>query len=186
MKSNAFFIILISIVLLGCSGDPYDKYVGYWQKKDVKHYEVLQINKDGETYLMNDNIFRETDAFGRKKNATVLKKSEGQFSVENGFGSIVLGLSEDGNTLHAASHTFVKISEDEISSILEKIAREKKDKEKNKTLCDALSSEYKEATAMLSQTDMGYKERNEKRKALNEATKEKAKTIPGCRPGFFW
>lgn len=186
MKFASIIVILSSIILFGCSGDPYDKYVGYWKKKEAKHHEVLQISKDGETYLMNDNIFRETDAFGRKKSATVLKKSEGQLSVEHGFGSIVLGLSEDGKLLHAANQAFSKISEDDVSTIREKIAQEKKAMEKDKALCDALSSEYKEANTKLSQTDMDYKERNEKRTELNEATKQKANAIPNCRPGFFW
>lgn len=186
MKFTTFLIIFSAITLLGCSGDPYDKYIGYWEKKDAKRHEILQISKDGETYLMNDNIFRETDAFGRKKNATVLKKSEGQFSVENGFGSIVLGLSEDGKTLHAANQSFVKISDDAVSTIREKIAQEKKESAEHKTLCDALAQEYKEANTALSQADLNYRDRTEKRKALNEATKEKAKAIPNCRPGFFW
>jgi hypothetical protein len=92
MKTRFIFAALTFIFLAGCSGDPYEKYIGYWKKNDAKYPQVLQIYKDGETYLLNHNVFQETDFAGNKKNAMVLKKSEDQLSVENGFGSATLGL----------------------------------------------------------------------------------------------
>ena len=56
---------LITLVLTACS-KPYDKYVGYWQLEDTKYPKILEIRKeDKDTYLVNENIFRDTDLLGK-------------------------------------------------------------------------------------------------------------------------
>ena len=186
MKLSALIAALTILFLMGCSGDPYDKYIGYWERKDVEHHEVLQVSRDGETYLMNDNILRETDMFGKPKKAMVLKKSEGQLSVENGLGSVMLGISEDGKTLRASNQEFRKITEDEVAVIQQKVAKETADFEKNKSLCEAITTEYQAASNAINQENLPLQDRTVKRKALQDATKEKAQAIPNCKPGFFW
>lgn len=186
MKIVSFLLTLGFVFLSGCSSDPYEKYVGYWERKDVEHKEVLQISRDGETYLMNDNILRETDMFGKPKKAMVLRKSEGQLSVENGLGSVMLGISEDGETLRASNREFKKITEDEVAVIQQKVAKETADFEKNKSLCEAITTEYQAASNAINQENLPLQDRTEKRKALQDATKKKAQAIPNCKPGFFW
>ena len=67
---------LITLVLTACS-KPYDKYVGYWQLEDTKYPKILEIRKeDKDTYLVNENIFRDTDLLGKAKKETVLEKTE--------------------------------------------------------------------------------------------------------------
>lgn len=178
--------ILVSIVLFGCSGDPYEQYIGHWERKGVEHPAILQITKDGDSYLMNDNILQEKDMLGRSKKAIVLKKSEGQLSVENGFGSVMLGISEDGKTLRVSNQEFSRISDQEVSAIKEMAAKEKAEFEKNKSLCEAITREYQDAVNSINKENLGLQERTAKRAALKDATIEKAKSVPKCNPGFFW
>ena len=186
MKLASILTVFCAFTLFGCSGDPYDKYIGYWERNDVEHHEVLQVSRDGETYLMNDNILRETDMFGKPKKAIVLKKSEGQLSVENGLGSVMLGISEDGKTLRASNREFTKITDEEVAVIRQKVAKETADFEKNKSLCEAITDEYQAASNAINQENLPLQDRTAKRKALQDATKEKAQAIPNCKPGFFW
>ena len=74
MKLASILTMFCAFTLFGRSGDPYDKYIGYWERKDVEHHEVLQVSRDGETYLMNDNILRETDIFGKPKKSDCIEK----------------------------------------------------------------------------------------------------------------
>lgn len=186
MKLTALIAALTILFLMGCSADPYAKYIGYWERTDVEHHEVLQVSRDGETYLMNDNILRETDMFGKVKKAMVLRKSEGQLSVENGLGSVMLGISEDGKTLRASNREFRKITDKEVAVIQQKVAKETADFEKNKSLCEAITAEYQAASNAINQENLPLQDRTEKRTALKDATTEKAKNIPNCKPGFFW
>lgn len=186
MRIASLLLILASTAFFGCSRDPYDGYIGYWERKDAKRHEVLQISKDGDSLLMNDNILNETDAFGRPKKAMVLRKSEGQLSVENGFGAVILGLSEDGQTLRAANQEFGKVSEAHVEKLKEKIANDKAEFQKNKALCDEITKEHKDATNALNKEKLPIEELRKKRLELKDATIEKAKQVPKCQPGFFW
>lgn len=186
MKIKFIIASILSFFLLGCSGDPYEKYIGYWKKKDSKHPQVLQISKDGETYLLNNNIFQETDFSGNKKKSAVLKKSENQLFVENGMGSATLGLSGDEKTLHIANMEYAKISQSELESIKSEVEENKIKKEKNKKLCEEINAEYKVATKELSESGIDYREKNEKNREITTVFKEKIKEITNCNIGIFW
>ena len=186
MKFKLLIASIFTFVLFGCSGDPYEKYIGYWKMNDAKYPQVLQISKDGETYLLNNNVFQENDFAGNKKKPAVLKKSENQLSVENGMGSVTLGISADSKTLHAANKEYTKISESEFQIIKNEVDAEKLQKEKNKELCKALNNEYDSATKELENSSIGFSEKNEQRKTITNNFKEKAKEIPKCTIGLFW
>lgn len=186
MKTRFIFAALLITLLAGCLGDPYEKYIGYWKKNDTKYPQVLQIYKDGETYLLNHNVFQETDFRGNKKNAVVLKKSENQLSVENGFGSTTLGLSDDNKTLHAANMQYTKISSSEFDKLKSEIEVAKKQKEENKTLCAALNEEYKASKKGVDESELDYAVKGQANTALLSAFKEKAKEIPDCHIGLLW
>ena len=186
MKIKLLIASILSVFLLGCSGDPYEKYIGYWKKNDAKYPQVLQISKDGETYLLNNNVFQTTDFAGNKKKPSVLKKSENQLSVENGMGSTTLGLSGDSKTLHAANMEYTKISESEFEAIKSEVEAEKKQKETNTELCKKLNNEYDSATKELENAGLSFTEKGEKLKVIVAAFKEKAKDIPKCNIGLFW
>ena len=69
-----FLLTLLALALTACS-KPYDKYIGYWQLEDTKYPKILEIRKeDKDTYLVNENIFRDTDLLGKTKKETVLEK----------------------------------------------------------------------------------------------------------------
>ena len=103
---------LITLVLTACS-KPYDKYVGYWQLEDTKYPKILEIRKeDKDTYLVNENIFRDTDLLGKAKKETVLEKTEKEeLGVNNGLTVIPFNLSDDGKTLRIRDQKYTKISE---------------------------------------------------------------------------
>ena len=186
MRIKLLIASILSIFLLGCSGDPYEKYLGYWKKNDTEYHQVLQISKDGETYLLNDNVFQETNFAGNKKKPSVLKKSENQLSIENGFGGVTLGISKDSKTLHAANMEYTKISPSEFETIKSEVEAERKQNEQNKVLCKTLNDEYSAATKEVDSSDLDLTEKGQKRKNVVDSFKEKAKAIPKCTIGLFW
>ena len=108
-----FLLTLLALALTACS-KPYDKYIGYWQLEDTKYPKILEIRKeDKDTYLVNENIFRDTDLLGKTKKETVLEKTEKEeLGVNNGLTVIPFNLSDDGKTLRIRDQKYVKISED--------------------------------------------------------------------------
>ncbi len=127
MKKVLFLAIFL--LLSGCSGDPYKDYLGLWERTDQKRHEVMEISQDGETILMNDNILRETDFFGEKKRARVLKKNEGQLSIGTGLGSAQFGLSEDRNILRVADLEYKRIDSNRLKEIKAEVEKEKQERE---------------------------------------------------------
>jgi len=108
-------LVIVILVLSGCSNDPYEKYIGFWEKQDIKETVIMEIIKDGETILMNMNIFR-------NKKPQVLNKSEGKLSIASIFGTIQLGLSEDKNILHMERSNYKHLSKNEVEQIKTKRA----------------------------------------------------------------
>ncbi len=120
----------------------------------------------------------------------VLKKSEGQLSINRGFGSVVqFGLSEDKDTLMVADQSYKRISINRLNEIKEDIKNKKEEREKNNALCSSLIEEYKEKKNII----MGSYENNweiskedrvvrdAKLQELLDLYKPKEKTIPNCR-----
>ena len=106
-------LAFLALALTACS-KPYDKYIGYWQLEDTKYPRILEIRKeDKDTYLVNENIFRDTDSLGKAKKETVLEKTEKEgLGANNGLTVIPFNLSDDGKTLRIRDQKYVKISED--------------------------------------------------------------------------
>ena len=72
----------------------------YWLLAIRRHQvsKILEIRKeDKDTYLVNENIFRDTDLLGKAKKETVLEKTEKEeLGVNNGLTVIPFNLSDDG------------------------------------------------------------------------------------------
>jgi hypothetical protein len=165
-----FLLTLCALVLTACS-KPYDKYIGYWKADGTKSPRILQIyQEDKETYLVNENIFAETDSFGNKKNATVLEKKENELAVNNGFGLITFNVSDDGKTLRIGNRQYSKISDDEAKIALD-----------NKKSCDALRVEYMEATKSFNLFARDTEKNKQEKIKADYAAKQK--TISDCN--FF-
>lgn len=173
----AFFVM--AVALAGCGKDPYASYVGLWQRQGVDFPQVMQISKDGETYLVNDNILQAKDFFGNDKKPNVLTKSEGQLMGNNGLASFPLGLSEDQNTLHVEGQEYKRIAPDQLDKIKAKIESDRVAAEKNRELCKSLNNDYSEKIKKL-QENKNFSERMNQQRDLGQEFQAKAKEIPLC------
>lgn len=181
MYKTTTIVVLLGLFISGCSKDPYNDYLGLWQRVGSDHKEVLEIAKDGDTYLINDNILQSKDFYGHDKKPMVLKKQEGQLSVETGLGSLQLGLSADKNTLHVSGRSYSKISTEQLSEIRSQIKEAEVEREKNKSLCNAMNEEYKKQKRQIHEASgSDWKKRNEQGRLLLENFRVNAKEIPTC------
>ncbi len=185
MKNKFTLITMLCFFLFGCGDDKYADYIGLWQMSDTSYPKVAKISKDGETYLLNENVLQEKDFFGHKKKSMVLKQSENQLSIENGLGSITLGISADGKTLHIANHEYTKIDEKKLNEIQSAIEKEKLEKEKNQGLCKALDEQYQQEKNTIMAGKYSFSEQRTKITELSKKLKEQSKSIPNCTL-FFW
>ena len=119
--------LLLSVIpillLTACSSSSnYSEYMGYWQQDDVKsNAKVAKIYQDGDTYLMDANIYTDKTTSVRNAAPAVLTANEDKLSWSTGMGSAELGLSDDGSTLYVANNTFTKIDEAKANEIGEKL-----------------------------------------------------------------
>lgn len=179
-RMKTLFLVL-AFIFSGCSRDPYASYIGLWQLQDSGAFpQVLQITKDGDTYLADENILRTTDFFGNKKKSMVLKKSEGQLAVDTGMGSAQLGLSADKNTLHAMNQEYKKISSDTLEKIKAKIDQDRIAAQKNSELCKTLNDGYVQEKSKLVGEYRNIVERSKQERELGQKYLAKAKEIPNC------
>jgi hypothetical protein len=180
MLRTATLYVLAVLVLVGCSGDPYARYIGLWQLQDSPWPKVLEITKDGDTYLADENVLSTKDIFGNVKKPMVLKKSEGQLSVDTGLGSAELGLSEDENTLHAMDREYKRITSGELQTIQAKIEQDRVEAEKNKELCKTMNDDYVKEKSKLTAMYRDLSERTKQQRELGQKFLAKAKEIPSC------
>jgi hypothetical protein len=120
-----YLLIIVSLLLSACSGDPYEKYLGFWEhQKDSGQDAVMEIKKDGEAFLMTGSVFGTIDVFTGEielPEPIVLKKSEGQLSLVTSSGDFPFGLSENENILRLEQQSFKKIDNDRFNEIKAKI-----------------------------------------------------------------
>ena len=174
--------MILVFMLAGCSGDPYENYLGYWEYQiDGVTKRAMSIKKDGDSILLDRNIFN-------KRKPDVLTKMDGQLSLH---GMVTLGLSKDGESLHYDRKTYNRISEKRVSEITiergEKKARAKKEAElakilrnKNKKLCNALHEEKINKLNNLSKHGYSNQEMSAKINSITSEYKVKLKAINKC------
>lgn len=186
LKTLGAFLLIATIT--GCfGGDPFEGYLGKWEKQGTKNPVVLEITRDGEMLLLNDNILRQKDFFGREKQPIVLKKSNEQLVLEAGFANATLGLSEDGSILRIADEAYSKISDSQYNQLFAQLEAERIEKEKNKKLCDELSAEYKkERQELVKSLANDWQKRNAEIKELEKEYGEKQKEIADCNSLLFF
>ena len=198
---------LMSLLLLGCSGDPYEKYYGLWERQNTKKVEFIKISRDGETVLMTDRLLDyKLSIFGRKKEKqdnriTTLNQKDGKLSLETGFGGIQFGLSEDENTLRFDNRAYNRIDETRLKEANLEFDRKFEENKKNKEQCKILREDYRKERAAISEKQKSkdfYSGKTNKeiqkqfavlksqRKSLEKQYKTKAKEINSCNlVGFF-
>jgi len=92
-------------MLSGCSGDPFENYLGLWESQDGRNV-VIEVSRDGESIIANVITYN-------KKETIVLTKSEGQLSLHGA----TLGLSEDKNTLRKYKKAYRRIDDNRFNHI---------------------------------------------------------------------
>jgi|APSaa5957512535_1039671.scaffolds.fasta_scaffold04481_8 hypothetical protein len=173
---NKIYLIIFISFLVGCSSDPYEEYIGYWESSK----KIIEISKNGETILLDENIFN-------KNKANVLTKSDGALSLASFLGQIQLGLSEDRNTLLLGNKSFEKIDKkrvEELNSTCETL--KKKYKEDNKVITDNFDrrqveiEKIKDHMEKLTQGAENKSNNWSEWRKLKSDFQTKTKDIPGC------
>jgi len=125
MKLHITISFILATTLIACSGDSLNSYVGLWERTNSQFVRVLEISKDGDTYLIDDDILYDKDFLGNKKAPHVLTKSDGKLSIQRAFGSTQLALSKDKKTLRLADRSYKKISISRLNEIKAEEAKKK-------------------------------------------------------------
>jgi hypothetical protein len=197
---------LMSLLLLGCSGDPYEKYYGLWERQNKK-MEFMKISRDGETILMTDRILDyKLSIFDGKKEKQenrirTLNQIDGKLSLKTGFGGVQFGLSEDENTLRVDNRAYKRIDEARLKEANIEFDSKFEENKKNKEKCKILRDDFKkERTAIYDKQKSKdfYNGKTNKeiqkqiavlksqRKSLAKQYQTKAKEINNCNlAGFF-
>ena len=134
--------IILSFILLltACGSDPFNKYLGYWQREgmDEGRYEVLEITQEGENYLLDENIFVNRDMRGRPKQPRVLRISEEQLLVKIAHSEAALAISDDEQTLRFFDLKYTRIAASEANDYKLKMQEAEREKEQNNHYCPTI------------------------------------------------
>lgn len=162
---------VLALALAACS-NPHDDYVGFWKSDSAKR--VIEISKEGkDTYLLDNNIFSETDRLGRPKASTVLeKKDDSTLAFNSGMMLMPYVLSEDKKTLRMSDKQYVKISEEEANKMLTNFKQ-------CKELRDQFKAERKSFSVFASDDQQA------KQDAIKEEYRKKQEAIPDCDVNIF-
>jgi len=185
-----YLLIIVFLLLSACSGDPYEKYLGLWERqKDSGRDEIMEIKKDGETFLMTGNVLGTRSAISGKiklSKPVVLKKSEGQLSVATAFGSFPFGLSENEDILRLENKSFKKIDIDRLNEIKAKIEQKNIERKKNIEICNKEKATYKIDSKKIAETYKNdWQMKAVKSKELMDKHFKKIKSLPDCS-GLSW
>ena len=161
-------LALLTITLVACS-KPYDKYIGYWQLEGTKYPKILEIRKeDKDTYLVNENIFRDEE-FGKAKKEQVLEKTDKELGVNNGLAVIPFNLSDDGKTLRIRDQKYTKIDENTAKAAV-----------KNKHDCNELKIKYNQEKKPFDGYFFGENPNQAKLDAVKARYSALQKNLSGC------
>ena len=176
--------LFLLFVLLGCSRDPYKKYLGLWERVDKPGHVVLEIKRDGETIVLDQNaLIEQHDLLGNPKGPTVLAQNNGQLSIAGGFGGMPLGLGGDDSLL-VMDERYKRIEPERLDGIRAEIAAEKKAATENKERCKKLDAERHQARAAV--PDKQWDQAMAKRQEIDARYQEQAKLIPDCHIWGAW
>ncbi|XID74982.1 hypothetical protein ACF3NA_10875 [Alkanindiges sp. WGS2144] len=165
---RTILLILMTLSLAAC-GKSNDKYLGFWQLENTTYPKILEIRKEGkDTYLVNENIFRDDEA-GKAKKEMVLDKTENGLGVNNGLAVIPFNLSEDSKTLRIREQKYSKISEAQARSLV-----------KNKKDCDKLKANLYEEKKPFDGFFFGDNPNQAKLDTVKAKYRELQKQIPAC------
>ncbi len=152
MKFLKIVPITLAVFLTACGGEPTTDFMGYWQQDDMGSLDarVAKIYKDGDTFLIDFNIYKDTNAFGRSEKPQVLSNNGGKLSINTGLGAIELGLSENKDKLYVSDQTYSKIDEAKANEIQDKLST-----------CKELRQSFVESIKSLGYTKEAQEKRNQ-------------------------
>jgi hypothetical protein len=143
-------------------------------------HQVLEIKRDGDTILIDDDVFVQHDMLGRPKQPTVMSQDNGRLSIATGLGNAPVGLSADNEFLHVADQKFRRSSPQGLAAIRAKIAAEKQTAEQNRARCGQLEAEYKMPESAEHTKRSDWSAVFAQREAVRKSYMEKQNAIPGC------
>ena len=181
-----YHILILALLLTGCSRAGFDDYVGYWKQDDKDLPHIVNITKDNDNYFFADNILREKDFFGNKSKAIVLHKSDEQLVLQNGFGSLNMALSNSGKTLHVADKKFTRITLEQVEELKNELLTKQEKKAEAYQLCQDLKKQYNSESSEIIKLTQDREEREKKSSDLLSRYKEKANTIQDCTIHRGW
>lgn len=139
MLRKTFILCLIVILFTACGSQPDDDYLGFWQIQNESQYwhpAVIEILKDGNTYLYRDAItFEKSDYLVTLKSANDKLILDSQYVPE-----LPLSLIEKKSVLLIGQRRFARINESDIHAVRETLALDKqKEEQALKDLIDSIN-----------------------------------------------
>lgn len=163
---------LIALALTACSNS-YDSYLGYWQQENTKNPRVMEITKEGkEVYVLDENIFAETDRLGKPKSGSVLEVKDKALAVNNGLTVSPFVLSDDKKSMRIGNNLYIKISDDAAKTMVT-----------NYKQCKELRTQYIEQRK--SYSVFASPEEKARQKSANDDFLKKQEAIPNCSFNIF-
>ena len=180
--------LMFCVATTGCSRDPYQKYLGLWERVGaLGGHQVLELKRDGETIVFNDNVLVDRDFLDQPKQGRVLTQSEGRLSLETGFGGAAFGLSEGDEYLRVADQKFRRVEPKQLDEIRAKIVAEREEAEQNRARCKELDAQWDKDRAAVPSGGFAEAEKvTAKKREIFARYEEKAKAVPDCDLYFGW
>ena len=178
LKSLVF--LLIPLLVVACSRDTHADYIGLWQVPGSGESKVLEITKDGDSYLLDD--LRATDMLGKKTSPTVLTVNGPQLAFNFGLGSVPLAISGDKNTLRFDQWQLIRVEKGKAPEVKQAIVKVREQRETNRASCKALESEFKEKEAAISRSGVNGTARMSNVAQLKREFIEKTGKVSDCKP----
>ena len=120
--------IAFTLLLTAC-GDNNEEFIGLYKYKHSYTERILEIKKDGDTYLFIEDVLKNGDPRALSDTSDGLFYNDGMF-----FKNTPLKLSDDGNTLYFGPVNGTRVSREYLAEKLSAI-------EQNKILCERLQNE---------------------------------------------
>ena len=173
-----------ALLLCSCSSDSYEKYIGLWEGHQKSLWDgsdvlkILEITKEGDSFLAKENILVESKAM-------LLSKNDNQLLVNTGIGSIPIAFGADKDTLLVEGNSYKRITQERVDEIKSDIKKKKEEEERKKILCKDIITELNdEIKNMSSQKNIDSKQTTERKNTIVKKYKEKY-TAQGCSLNSF-
>lgn len=166
VTKSTLILILALFFLVSCSKS-HEKYIGYWKLESTYTIVIMEITKNNNIYMLNEDIFR------NENKSYALDEAGDELSVNYGFASVNLKLAND-STLLIADKKYIKISQAEVDKIKADIKQKADNWKACLNLRDKYYDEIKKYPSAFNQEHFA------KRDEIKAKYKELVKTIPDC------